>query len=168
MLLLIKLLGLSGFGSEPNKRKLCFYAQTPPSLPPPTPPYTGGELVLLTENGKYSTLPRFIEGNHRVSEDRRRACSESVERKVVRVPFGLNTPRGEGGRSWTLHHKRFLFTITYKLDNAYKGQISTRLLSFIISPKFSKDERIPTSTFLSFIKLKRLFIPPLIPAFISK
>ena len=167
MLLLIKLLGLSGFGSKPNKCKLCFYAQTPPSLPPPTPPYTGGELVLLPENGKYSTLPRFIEGNHRVSENRRRACSESVERKVVRVPFGLNTPNGEGGRSWTLHHKRFLFTITYKLDNAYKGQISTRLPSLIISPKFSKDERRPTSTFLSFIKLKRLFIPPLIPAFIS-
>lgn len=45
MLLLIKLLGLSGFGSKPNKCKLCFYAQTPPSLPPPTPPYTGGELI---------------------------------------------------------------------------------------------------------------------------
>ena len=96
MLLLIKLLGLSGFGSKPNKCKLCFYAQTPPSLPPPTPPYTGGELVLLPENGKYSTLPRFIEGNHRVSENRRRACSESVKRKVVRVPFGLNTAKPGG------------------------------------------------------------------------
>ena len=43
-----------------------------------------------------STLPLFIEGNWRVSENRQRACSLSVEREPVRVRFGLNTPEGGG------------------------------------------------------------------------
>ena len=45
-----------------NKRKLCFYAQTPPSLPPPTSPYTGGELVLLPENSEELNSPSVYRG----------------------------------------------------------------------------------------------------------
>ena len=67
----------------------------------------------MPKTGSYLVLPLFIEGNHRVSEDRRRACSESVERKVVRVRFGLNTAKPGGSSLIVNLYISFLYKILY-------------------------------------------------------
>ncbi|MBS7154473.1 MAG: hypothetical protein KH112_02530 [Sanguibacteroides justesenii] len=66
---------------------------------------TEEELVLLAEDGELLSSPS--------GEDRRRACSESVERKVVRVRFGLNTAKPGGSSLIVNLYISFLYKILY-------------------------------------------------------
>ena len=45
-----------------NERKQCFTSNSS-VLPPPTPPYTGGELVLLPEDGELLSFPSVYRGS---------------------------------------------------------------------------------------------------------
>ena len=108
MLLLIKLLGLSGFGSKPNKCKLCFTSNSS-VLPPPTPPYTGGELVLLLEDCVYFSSPSVYRGKPPGKREQTKSLLGICQTKGGSSPF--RAQYGEAGRELNLRKKKPLFFI---------------------------------------------------------
>ena len=75
-----------------------FYPQkTPPSLRATSSINRGGAGDSSRRQGVFQALPLFIEGNRRVSEDRQRVYSLSVEREPIRDRLPGSIPRrGEG------------------------------------------------------------------------